>query len=76
MNKKMLKFLVQLADYKEGTVDTSKFLERYPNNESTWYDVATLKSMGFVDALTADCHIVIIGVSERGIDYVKKWLKK
>lgn len=71
MNTDMLKYLVELSDGKVDVINTNIFFSRFPRSSSTYYDLRTLKNLGFVSLLDADNEIDCIGVNQKAIDYFK-----
>lgn len=71
MNTQMLKFLVELSNYKVDAIDTNKFFAQFPKNSVTLNELKTLKNYGFINTFYAADELQEIGVNQKAIDYLK-----
>lgn len=71
MNTQMLKFLVELSNYKVDAIDTDKFFSQFPKNSATLNELKALNSYGFITTFYAANELQEIGVNQKAIDYLK-----
>ena len=61
-----------LACVEDGDINTAKFFQRNPLNDSLMRDLVELRDRGYIDIDFAENRIVLIGASQKLLDLLKE----